>query len=141
MYPHFIEVHTKEDGIALTINIDHIVGFGPNGKKATILTSDNGRWGVRESYEEVKQMIEGSGCLIQMGDPRLDTSHPLTMLDLRGMIGEPVWDNNQHRWLLVECGSLEIMSFLDHTGHGYDARPDDLIKCPLYRMKVNHDGE
>jgi len=35
----------------------------------------------------------------------------------------------------------ELMSFLDHTGHGYDARPDDLIKCPLYRMKVNHDGE
>ena len=141
MYPHFIEVHTKEDGIALTINIDHIVGFGPNGKKATILTSDNGRWGVRESYEEVKQMIEGSGCLIQMGDPRLDTSHPLKLKDLQGMLGEPVWNSNSKGWALIKEITEEHVTLVYQFADWVIADQEYLTKYPMYRMKVNYDGK
>lgn len=136
MYPHFIEVHAKKDEAIMSINIDNIVGFGETGENSTIITSDNGRWVIRESYDKLKQLITNSGASIQMGDPRLDTSHPLTMKELKRMIGEPIWNSNARCWMLVgeDIGQAVMLTY--NAGNSIDYTEDDLIKYPLYRMKV-----
>ena len=141
MYPHFIEVHQicqDEEWLTL-INIDQIVYIEDNG----IMTSRSLAAGkgnsdyvpCRESYEELKALIRDAGCQIQKADPRLDTTHPLTMEDIRGMIGEPVWNSNSLKWYLVRCESQNEVSFTDSIGYGYEADAKTLIKYPLYRMK------
>lgn len=136
MYPHFIEVHAKKDEAIMSINIDNIVGFGETGENSTIITSDNGRWVIRESYDELKQLITKSGASIQMGDPRLDTSHPLTMKELKRMIGEPIWNSNARCWMLVGEDRGQAVMLTYNAGNVIDYTEDDLIKYPLYRMKV-----
>lgn len=143
MYPHFIEIHAREDGAKLMINIDNIIGLGgPTHDHIAIRMSDNSRWVPRETYDEVKRLIESSGALIQMGDPRLDTSKPLTWNDLKGLIGQPIWDSNKNVWYLVrtmaEDEDSQWWEFTDPIGNTAIAYENSLIKCPLYRMKVNN---
>lgn len=62
MYPKFIEVH-EEDGDVMSLNVDHIVRF----RDGMIVPSslERGRvLAVRESYDEIKQLITDCGCLI-----------------------------------------------------------------------------
>ena len=148
MYPHFIEVHGWRDDRSVSLNIDNIVSIHPSVDKDHSIVNvnhDDGYYTIQESYDELKQMIKGAGCLIQMGDPRLDTSHPLTMQDLRQMIGEPVWDNNSMQWnLVMSVDSTDEGNFVILTtsnGVGHDRSETDLVAKPLYRMKVNNDGK
>lgn len=144
MYPHFIEVH--QDDMDVSLNVDAII-FLANAKDckyncAVKIAGMNSAIGIDESYDELKKLIESSGALIQMGDPRLDTKHSLGMDELKNMIGEPVWNSNKMEWHIVQ----EIAKWDDHRGNVvvlqstgnvhwyYDA--DDLIRFPLYRMKV-----
>ena len=137
MYPHFIEVtcelgdeehRTIEKRI---INVDHIVAVSEN----IIHSGKDGTWYADESYDDLKKLIVDCGCLIQKADPRLDTSHPLTMDDLREMVGEPVWNSNLNVWLLVKACSDLYVDLVWTTGNVSAWDADEIQKFPLYRMK------
>ena len=138
MYPKFIEIH---DGLQpMSINVDQIDWFAD---ETISLRAEEVR--VHESYDEIKHLIESTGALIHKGDPRLDTSHPLTMEDLceLKMVGEPVWNSNTLRWMLIIDSALDSRSWvdlLDHCGKTIRYEPHDVQKYPLYRMRGdNHD--
>ena len=144
MYPKFIEVHLAKDDCLASLNISHIVGTVDfdNGEGYIVKTSDRGDWIVRESYEELKQMITESGCLIRKQDPLLDTEHPLTMEDIKGMVGEPVWNSNIDEWGLVTKdpewhGEIQEGYFIRYQdGTMTYLYEEGLEKYPIYRMKV-----
>ena len=127
----FIEVHDKDTDIKLSFNVDKITVFSDQ----TIDTEREG-FEVAESYEEIKQLIHDVGVLIHKADPRLNLTKPLTMDDLREMIGEPVWNSNTLKWELVwYYGDAREIIFTRDCGADYEYDADDLIKTPLYRMK------
>lgn len=134
MEPKFIELHDRETGDLFSINIQHIVSCGKEGVILTGIPTDIALATV-ESYDEIKQLIKDSGILIHRADPRLDTTTPLTMEDLKEMIGEPVWNSNLLRWELVKRAD-DLYITTCSTGQ-YDSHYDegDLIKTPLYRMR------
>ena len=128
MEPKFIELHDGSE--PLSINVELVEWFADG-----TISMTNCEHRVMESYDDIKQLIKDSGILIHRADPRLDETHPLTMEDLKDMIGEPVWNSNLLRWELVkEAGDLYITTC--GTGQ-YDSLYDenDLIKTPLYRMR------
>ena len=133
MYPHLIEVH-DEDGSLITFNIDHVIWFNQD----SVLMSDNdidvGGFNLKESYEELKQLIRDAGCIIAKKDPRLDMEHPLTMEDIKGMVGEPVWNSNIDEWGLVTKDS-ERYFIRYHDGTMTVLEEEWLKKYPHYRMK------
>ena len=139
MYPYFIEVEIR-NGPKAIINIDNIKAVSPHPESMDntyIYYSVGGKEIVSESYDEVKQLITDSGCLIAKADPRLDTTTPLTMDDLKGMIGEPVWNSNNRQWLLVFnvlVGDVHAQ-FYNKNGYSVEMTAEDLVKYPLYRMK------
>ena len=139
-YPRFIELHDKEDnGSPYSINIDQIVSFGRQGIILASIPNDI-TLATAETYDEIKTMIEKTGSHIEMGDPRLDTSHPLTMEDLcrLDMIGQPVWNSNTLKWMLLIDSALDSRSWVDlinDSGKTVRMEPHDVRKFPLYRMK------
>ena len=141
MYPHFIEV-TIFEGPKAIINIDQIkaVATLPDFfDGAIIYYSTAGKETVRESYDEVKGLIESSGALINMGDPRLDTKHRLTKEDIKEMqAGEPVWNSNDREWYQIAGwnGQNDFYVTLQSIHKVIRLSEDDLIKFPFYRMKV-----
>ena len=143
MYPKFIEVHdvdVVDDGrgiIPLSINVQNICGFNSyegDTDKAVIGMNDGCFHVTEESYDEIKQLIRDAGCIIAKKDPRLDDK-PLTMQDLKGMIGEPVWNSNTCCWMLVgeDIGDAVYMVF--NAGNGSNWDENMLTHYPLYRMK------
>lgn len=142
MYPKFIEVHAAGDGIAVSINVENVIGFGGDGKGGGCFRmTDNSMWQTKESYDELKDLITDCGCLIRKADPRLDTEHPLTMYDLKDMLGEPVWNSNSGKWALVrnyievpEPDGIDVAFLLDAADNSTGMTAGDLIKTPLYRM-------
>ena len=132
MYPKFVELH-HEDGSAFTININKI---------KLIENGYVGGYCVQESYEDVKTLIEETGCLIHKGDPRL-TTKPLTIADMRDLVGEPIWNSNINKWFLVAQYDEQGQTAKIESLHGVSFWVDDeaLLKFPHYRMKkeVSHD--
>ena len=137
MYPHFIEVtcelgddehRTIEKRL---INVDSIVVVSDN----VIDCGKDGSWYSNETYDELKELIRSAGCHIEKGDPRLDQTKPLTMNDLKHMIGEPVWNCNTRCWMLVSEDRGDTVYLIFNNGNGYDFHENALIKYPLYRMK------
>jgi len=149
MYPHFIEVYEKEMDGKVIVNIDNITMVcGDENAEILIKGYSNETSFVecKESYSDVKKLIEDSGALINMSDPRLDINAPLRMEELKDMIGEPVWNSNKMEWHIVQ----EIAKWDDSRGKEvvvlqskgnihwyYDT--EELIKYPLYRMKRDGD--
>ena len=137
MYPHFIEIHAKEDGADLLINIDNIIGLGgPDHEHIAIRMSDNSRWIIRETYEELQKLIEDADCSINKGDPRIDTQHRLTMDQIKVILGEPVWNSNLGSWALVHYydPDRDQIQLLNSAGKIYVMDEEELIRYPLYRM-------
>lgn len=134
MYPHFIQVHDNENGEPFLVNIDHIVSVGKEGMILTGIPTDIALATV-ESFDELKQLVADAGCHIEKADPRLNTAKPLTMEELRQMVGEPVWNSNTRSWGLVCDYYDETVAIKPPRGASYDYDADDLIKFPLYRMK------
>jgi len=135
MYPHMIEVHLKQDGDPMFLNIDQVVRVYPYGENAMIDMLSMS-FSTRESYDEIKALIRGAGCLIHKADPRLENK-PLTMSDLKEMIGEPVFNSNSRKWMLVRCVYDDpAVDLTDIMGAAQTFYQDDLKKFPLYRMKV-----
>ena len=134
MYPHFVEVH-DEDNSLITFSIDHIIWF--NQDSVLMVDYDDGGFGfnVKESYSELKDLILNAGCAIVKADPRLDTSKPLTMEDLKGMIGEPVWNSNLMKWALIKEVREDFVTLVYQLADWVIAEDDYLAKYPLYRMR------
>ena len=130
----FIELHDKDTDMKMSFNVDNVTVF-----REQVIETEREGFEVAESYEEIKQLIHDVGVLIHKPDPRLNLTKPLTMDDLRNMIGEPVWNSNNGKWYLM----LKVREDLDPVlavMQDYDAKidvfnPDELIKFPLYRMK------
>jgi len=135
MYPHFIEVHSPFTDERMMMNIETIRLITVDKGVTNIYQNGISVEDVKESYDEVKKLIEDSGCLIQMGDPRLD-NHPLTIDQLKDMIGEPVWDSNKQAWGLV-CDQFDgLVRIRGYKSASYDYNADDLIRFPVYQMKA-----
>ena len=134
MYPHFITVHDNDNGEPFLVNIDHIVSIGKEGMILTGVPTAIALATV-ESFDELKQLVADAGCHIEKADPRLNTAKPLTMDELRQMVGEPVWNSNTRSWGLVCDYYDETVAIKPPRGASYDYDADDLIKFPLYRMK------
>ena len=135
MYPHFIEVHC--DGRNHLVNIEQIREVWSR----YITLTETEMLSCDESYDQLQKLIRDSGCLINKGDPRLDTQHQLTLEDLKDMVGEPVWNSNLMRWHLVEKiepddyrGGVVELKGTNTCVWYYDSA--DLVKYPLYRLKV-----
>ena len=135
----FIELHEKETGDSFSVNVDHIISFG---KEGIILTGVPRAYALAtaESYEEIKQLIHDVGVLIHKPDPRLNLTKHLKMEDLRDMEGQPVWNSNSLKWMIVyhfveaEKDLAPIVWFVRDDGQFTNMVADDLIKFPLYRM-------
>lgn len=142
MYPHLIEVHDCRDGGLITLHIAAISSFYTYEGKVHINMISNDDWMVSETYDEIKALIHDAGCIIAKKDPRLDDS-PLTMDDLKGMIGEPVWNSNSRKWMLVtDCDyNGSGCAVFEGLGQFETFYPDTLMKFPLYRMKVKDEPE
>ena len=138
MMSKFIEVHDKfeQSGFMprdsrICINVDAIKWISKDG---LAIIDANRMIECVESYDEIKQLIHDAGVLIHKPDPRLDTTTPLTMDDLRDMEGQPVWNSNALKWGLLtkQDGSYFL---LYPTGQMWLFTVNDLIKFPLYRMR------
>ena len=133
MMSKFIELHFPiEDKVFF--NVEDILCFFTRDDDTIIRAKDGNCYAVTESYDEVKAIIKDAGVLIHKPDPRLDTTTPLTMEDLKYMEGEPVWNSNALKWGLLtkQDGSYFL---LYPTGQMWLFTVNDLIKFPLYRMK------
>ena len=141
MYPYFIEVEIR-NGPKAIINIDNIKAVSPHPESmdnTDIYYSVGGKETVRESYDEVMQLLKDAGTHIQKSDPRLDTTTPLTKEDIKEMgVGEPVWHSNKMLWgIITNWCDLEsgfLCTLVTHKSF-VDMDENDLIKYPLYRMK------
>ena len=141
MYPHMIEVHQGSDNAPMMVNVDVIESIYPHYSGSQINTISSEGWVTQESYDEVKELLRSAGTAIQKGDPRIDTTHNLSMDDLceTMMIGEPVWNSNTRAWMLVVDSSLgdvhRWVDLCDHCGKIVRYEPQDVIKYPLYRLR------
>ena len=137
MYPHFIEVHSY---CQLLINIDSIMSIIPCVEGTKIYTMDGTSYLVSETYDELKELLRKSGTQIDKGDPRLDTSSPLSWdaLTRVEMIGQPVWNSNTRKWmLLLDVASDRTWITLVNTAGGQEQWIEhDSQKYPLYRTKT-----
>lgn len=144
MEPKFIELHQR--GGRKLLNVDKLVAVVDTSdnlyESAVLLLGSTTPRGFDESYDEIKQLIHDSGILIHRADPRLDETHPLTMEDLKEMIGEPVWNSNTGEWTLVrnyiealEPDGIDVAFLLDAADNSAGITAGDLIKFPLYRMR------
>lgn len=136
---NFIELHDRA-GRAMLVNLDNICDVFPDiDYESAVITyaSNDDRIGVTESYDEVAELIKGAGVCIDKGDPRLDTKSPLTMEDLKHMVGEPVWNSNTRDWWLIHWYQEDYDEIIVYNNTGVQESWDekDLIKTPLYRMK------
>ena len=135
--PHMIEVHDlEEEQSEICINIDNIINYHVDSSGSTIIeVTDGSYYSVKETYEEIKQLMKDAGCSITKPDPRLDHTHPLTINDLKDMVDEPVWNSNLSVWMLVySCNEKEVGLALS-TGFAGHYNAEELVKYPLYRMK------
>lgn len=129
MYPYFIEVHC--DGKRRLVNVDQIVHVWSRYIEMTRDELD-----CDETYDEIQDLINDAGCLIKKADPRLDTKSPLTLEDMRGMVGQPVWNSNRDEWgLVIEPAYADMVTVLYDEDSKKNYYPGDLIAFPFYRMK------
>ena len=138
MYPKFIVVRDVDQGCMLSLNVTNICGFNEycdDADKTVIAMTDGVFHVVDHTYEEIRQMITESGCLIRKQDPRLDLTHPLSLEDLKDMIGEPVWCTNVDSWMLVKSADDLSVRVVWVSGNTSEYSEDDLRKFPMYRMK------
>ena len=138
MMSKFIELHGNETKSPISINVNNIADFHVDYDGQTAVDVGRDAYLVAESYDEVKALIKDAGVLIHKADPRLDTTTPLTMEDLKYMEGEPVWNSNTLKWMLIHRfvdADKPIVWLVRHDSQFEIMTADDLIKFPLYRMK------
>ena len=138
MMSKFIKLHFPIEG-KVSFNVEDILCFFERDDDTIIRAKDGNCYAVTESYEELKQLIHDAGCLIHKPDPRLNLTSPVTMDDLREMIGEPVWNSNNNQWLIMahylDTKENPIAGLYNKNGYLVEFTADDLIRTPLYCMK------
>lgn len=133
IYPHFIELHSSETDRPICVNLDFCAEFYDR--------TFNGL-DVQESYEEIKALVIEAGCSFVKKDPRVNTK-PIQWEELKEMIGEPVWGENQQKWFLVAQYDEEGMEItlrgatMELYRSSVTYTEQMLIAKPLYRMKAN----
>lgn len=134
MTPHYIELHDRVTGCRVSFNINQISDFAD-----CIVETGKDSFKVKESYEQIRELIEHCGSMIARPDPRIDTK-PLTweQLTLVKMIGQPVWNSNTREWMLVidSDGLNYWVELVNHAGGHEKWVEHDLQAKPLYRMKT-----
>lgn len=141
MMSKFIELHDNETKSPISINVNNIADFHVDYDGQTAVDVGRDAYLVAEIYDEVKALIKDAGVLIHKADPRLNLIKPLTMEDLKDMEGEPVWNSNTLKWMIVhrfveaEGDLAPIVWFVRDDGQFTNMVVDDLIKFPLYRMR------
>ena len=144
MYPHFIEVNSLDLEGEIIVNVESIAYVCGEDEAQIILNvadREDNTINCKESYDELKKLIEDIGCQIHKPDPRLD-SHPLTGNDFMNMEkGEPIWNPNHQRWyLFLSYDPVYItVRMRDDDGCTCIVEHEDLYKYPLYRMKVTNE--
>ena len=129
MYPHFIEVNSGPEKVS--VNLDRVTGF----REGEILLEGSMRIMINESYDEVQQLIFDAGYHIAKKDPRLEDK-PLTMEDIRRLLGEPVWNSNRRSWALVKGVREDSVTLVYWLADWELADAEYLAKYPLYRMRA-----
>lgn len=121
--PKFIEVHDGAE--PLSINVNNIEWFAD---ETISLTDSEVR--VVESYDEIKALVTD-----QKDD---DNVKPLSIYELKDMVGEPVWSPMHNRWMLIQCANDQFIRCVGvndvYRYHDYTAA--DLTLNPLYRTKI-----
>lgn len=139
MYPRFVEVHEAEDDQSeISVNVDNIINFHVDEDGETIIeVTDGSFYRIAESYDELKALITETGCLIHKADPRLERT-PVSWDDLcrMEMIGEPVFNSNTRRWMLLidSASDGSWIQLVNHAGGQEQWIQHDAQRFPLYRM-------
>lgn len=132
----FIVLHFPIEG-EVSFNVEDIICFFERDDNTIIRAKDGNCYAVTESYDEVKALIHDVGVLIHKPDPRLNLTKHLTMDALRDMEGQPVWNSNTLKWMLIHRfvdADKPIVWLVLSDGQFKVMTVDDLIKTPLYRM-------
>lgn len=142
MYPHFIEVHDKEEGYPILLNIEcinkvYLDGNSDMSDTWGLIIMKHGNVTTIESYDEVQQLIEDAGCSINRADPRIDSRSSLTMNQIMRILGEPVWNSNLNQWALVHYYNPDndTIQLMNPGGKIYIMTEEEMIRFPLYRTK------
>ena len=140
MYPRFVEVHEAgDDQSEISVNVDNIINFHVDEDGETIIeVTDGSFYRIAESYDELKALITETGCLIHKADPRLERT-PVSWDDLCrvDMIGEPVFNSNTRRWMLLidSAADNSWITLVNHSGGQEQWIQHDVQRFPLYRMQ------
>lgn len=125
MIPKFIELHWH--GEPALINVDSIAII----REREFHDVAGHSYEIDESYEEIQELIKNEAG-------RVDMKFPLTFVDLKNMIGEPVWSSKIKKWLLVEHvddGYAKCKTVNDAYVY-YNFSEKDLPEHPLYRVRA-----
>ena len=128
-----IEVHPDEDivPIIIAINIDQIESIS----EGVIKTTSGFCYCVKETYNELSQLINNAGYSVQHTDERLDLKKPLSLSEFQYIVGQPVWDNNLRKWGLVLAYNTKAMIYYSDTKVSW-IDEEDMKESQFYRMKI-----
>ena len=128
-----IEVHPDEDivPIVIAINIDQIESIS----EGVIKTTSGFCYCVKETYNELSQLINNAGYSVQHTDERLDLKKPLSLNEFQHIVGQPVWDNNLRKWGLVLAYNTKAMVCYSDTKVLWIGE-EDMKESQFYRMKI-----
>ena len=67
----------------------------------------------------------------------IDSNHVLKFADVKNMVGEPVWNADLKKWMLVEkvTDGFARMKSVNDVYLYHDFTPEDFEKTPMYRIK------
>jgi uncharacterized protein YlzI (FlbEa/FlbD family) len=133
MIPKMIEVHPIDDAIVavLAINIEQIESIS----EGVIKTTSDFCYYVKETYNELSQLINNAGYSVQYTDERLDLKKPLSLSEFQHIVGQPVWDNNLRKWGLVLAYNTKAMICYSDTKVSW-IDEEDMKESQFYRMKI-----
>ena len=128
-----IEVHPDEDivPIIIAINIDQIESIS----EGVIKTTSGFCYCVKETYNELSQLINNAGYSVQHTDERLDLKKPLSLSEFQYIVGQPVWDNNLRKWGLVLAYNTKAMIYYSDTKVSW-IDEEDMKESQFYRIKI-----
>lgn len=133
MIPKMIEVHPDEDivPIVIAINIDQIESIS----EGVIKTTSGFCYCVKETYNELSQLINNAGYSVQHTDERLDLKKSLSFNEFQHIVGQPVWDNNLRKWGLVLAYNTKAMIYYSDTKVSW-IDEEDMKESQFYRIKI-----
>jgi len=129
----FIELHTSGSKNKVLYNINHIVKFyEPEEKSGCLIFTDDGyKKKVKESYEEVRELVNNPSNHI-----KIDKTKRLTFDDLKNMIGELVWDDVEKQWCVVRYCTISEVCLSKEHGECFWIDSQGLKLNPIYKIRL-----